>query len=76
MSGKIEVYQIESNVPMPDKGTSLPPIRKLEVGESILFPLVKRNTVQSLASRVKRETGRKFKVQKQDDKTARVWRIE
>lgn len=72
----IEVYQIDSSVPMPQKGTSLPPIRTLEVGESILFPLTKRNMVQSLASRVKRETGRKFKVQKQDEQSARVWRIE
>lgn len=73
MSKQIEVYQIDTGVPLP--GTALPPIRQLAVGESILFPLNKRNTVQSLASRLKKETGREFKIQKQSDEAARVWRI-
>lgn len=78
MSKKITVYQIESDVPMPKEkeGTSLPPIRQLQVGESIVFPLEKRNMVQSLASRIKRENGFQYKVQKQNDETARIWRVE
>lgn len=74
MSKQIEVYQIDTGVPVP--GTALPPIKELAVGESILFPLDKRNTVQSLASRLKRDMGRKFKIKKQDDANARVWRVE
>lgn len=74
MSNKIEVYQIDNGVPVP--GTALPPIRQLGVGESILFTLDKRNSVQSFASRLKRETGWKFKIQKQDENNARVWRVE
>lgn len=73
---EIKVYKIDGGVPMPDKGTALPPIRQLEIGESILFPLNKRASVQSLASHVRRDTGRRFKVQKQDNNTARVWRVE
>lgn len=70
----ITVYQIDSGVPVPE-GSRVPiPLSKLEIGESILFPLQKRASVQSQASAVGRRTGKVFTVRKQGEKTARVWR--
>lgn len=71
---KIPVYTIDTGV--APRTPALPPIMELEVGQSILFSLDKRNAVQVMASRVKKETGRKFKIQKQDEQSARIWRVE
>lgn len=70
----IEVYKIESDVPLPT--TVLPPIGMLEVGDSILFALGKRRSVATIASRLKKDQGKRFKINKQDEDTARIWRTE
>ena len=71
----INVSEIESSEPIPVRIEHSVPLEKLEVGQSILFPLVLRANVQSKASRVKRMTGKNFTIKKLNDKSARVWRI-
>ena len=73
---EIPVISIDSGVPVPEGAGQRFPVDKLEVGESILFPLVKRKSVSSIANRLKRQTGKKFTVKKMDDKHARIWRVE
>lgn len=68
----IPVYNIDSGVPVPDD--SHVPIEQLKVGESILFPLEKRPSVQTSASRMKHNDGWEFRVKKMDEENARVWR--
>lgn len=70
----IEVYTIDSNVPIPT--SALPPIGMLEVGDSILFSASKRRSVATTASRLKKEQGKRFKINKQDADTVRIWRTE
>lgn len=72
---KIPVYTIDTGVPVKDRNTS-PPLMQLEVGQSVLFPLQKRMSVQTTASKIKKETGKKFVIRKMDDDNARVWRTE
>ena len=71
---KIEPYVVESNVPIPVKVLSLPPLRELKVGESIVFPLEKRPSVQTAAFKLKRDEGLEFRVKKLDETSARIWR--
>jgi hypothetical protein len=70
-------FPIEDNVPIPVRRSwSSIPIEQLKVGQSIQFPLEKRASVQTVASRAAKETGRKFTVRKVNDSEARVWRTE
>lgn len=69
---KIPVYNIDTGVPIP-KIVSMP-LQSLEVGESFLFPLDMRRSVQTIASRTKRLTGKEYTVKKMDDNVARIWR--
>lgn len=69
---KIEVYKIESNVKVPTR--AFPPLNLLEVDDSIQFSLDKRRSVQTVASKLKREQGKEFTVKKIDNTTARIWR--
>lgn len=69
----IPVASIDTGVPIPDRASY--PIRKLKVGESFLFPANKRSSVQSLASKVKAETGNDYTIKKMDGDTCRLWRI-
>lgn len=78
MTQKIDVYHIDSGVPVPLSATrrTLPPLRDLELGESIVFPLAQRFKVQQKASKLKARTGKVFTIRKMDEQTARVWRVE
>lgn len=71
----INVNKIDSEVPVPVRLGLNIPLEKLEVGESILFPVELRSNVQSKASRVKKATGMNFTIKKLSDKSARIWRI-
>jgi hypothetical protein len=70
---KIDVYKVDSGIPVPAKGV---PLNQLEVGESFVVPIDKRRSVATVASRVKRETGKKFTIRKIDNDNVRVWRTE
>lgn len=72
---KIPVYRIDSNVPLPEDREALVPLAQLRPKESIVFPIEMRGRVQSQASALARRTGREFTVRKQDEETARVWRL-
>lgn len=71
---KVNVYSIDNGIPLPE--VKRMPLNDMEVGDSILFPLNKRPNIQSVASRLKRETGKTFVVKKMDDNNARIWRAE
>lgn len=70
---RIEVHAIDSNVPIPEDKRI--PLSVLGVGDSVLFPLSKRNSVQARISVIKRNEGKEFTIKKINDKEARVWRI-
>lgn len=72
---KIPVTHIDSTVPVPVRTNISYPLKVLDVGESFLFPLSKRGSLQSRVSRVKAETGREFTVKKVDSLNGRVWRV-
>lgn len=78
MGKSIGVYVVESGVAVPDAGASwqysLPPLSVLDVGESVLFPIKLRRSVQTTVSRIKKANGREFVVRKVDAENARVWR--
>lgn len=69
---KIDIVTIDTGVPVPIRANY--PLEDLKVGESFLFPLKKRSSVQSLASRLKADEGREFTVKKVDEDNCRVWR--
>lgn len=71
---KIEVYQIESGVEIPKR--SVVPLSALAVKDSMMFPLEKRASVQTMASLLKRTQGKEFKVKKIDEARGRVWRVQ
>lgn len=71
---RIDVLEIDSSVPIPETAKKVP-VGRLEVGESILFPLSKRGLVQNAATYQKRKYGRTYTVKKQDVETARIWRV-
>jgi len=77
---QIGVYTVEDDVEIPEatevaREYSLPPLSVLDVGESVMFPLELRKSVQTTASRIKRANGREFVVRKVDADNARVWRV-
>lgn len=72
MRKKIEVANIDTGIPVPDRASY--PIRDLAVGESFVFPLNKRGSVQTKASKIKAETGHDYTIRKIDNDTARIWR--
>jgi hypothetical protein len=71
---KVQVYDIESGVPVPIGSPGIP-LGHMAVGDSVQFPLSKRSTVQSFASKLKRDHGKQFTVKKLNENTARVWRV-
>lgn len=70
---KINVYEVESNVPIESEHPTLP-LSTLAVNDSVLFELNRRNSVQSQISRMKKRTGKEFTIRKVDADHARVWR--
>jgi hypothetical protein len=74
---KINVYQIDEGVPIPDEPETQVdkfPLEHLQVGQSFEFPLEHRRYVQSRASTIKKRKGMEFTVRKADASSARVWR--
>jgi hypothetical protein len=71
---KVEVYEIESGVPIP-KDIGLPPLDQLKVDESVQFPADKLASVRTTASRLKKEEQKEFVVKKIDEDHGRVWRV-
>lgn len=72
------MFKIDKSVPTPDPtpDRSAPiPLSKLEVGESILFPNDRRQSIQANASRLKGRTDKVFTIKKVDEDNARIWRI-
>lgn len=69
-------YNVEQGVPIPAKrvGATTPPIREMAVGDSIVFKIEIRNSVQSIASRIKRVEGKEFTTSKISDTQCRIWR--
>lgn len=77
MSKKIDVFKIDSDVPVPTEPEVMSdrfPLAHLGVDESFEFPLTDRSYVQSMASTIKRRKGMTFTVRKVSDTAARVWR--
>ena len=72
----ISVYTIDSGVPLPAERVLMVPLKHLEIGQSILFPLEKRRSVATMASVAAKTLNRKFTIRKQNAKEARVWRVE
>lgn len=73
---KIEVdYKIDKGVPIPVRKVKLPPIKQLQIGESIEFNLIDRGNVQSIASRYKRKIGYEYTIKRESEDKCRIWRI-
>ena len=72
-----EFYQVEPGVeggePSDRSSGLLRMMREMAVGDSFLFPLAKRGTVQTYASVMKHE-GKVFTIRRQDGESARCWR--
>lgn len=70
-----EIYDIETNVPIPEGVRERVPLDRLEVGESIQFPLNLRSGVAALAVRIRKTDNTKsFRTKKLDEDNCRVWR--
>lgn len=67
-------YKLESGHEMPLTQGNIYPFKEMEVGDSFTFPLEKRHSIQSIASRQKAE-GKVFRVKKISDEECRIWRI-
>lgn len=66
-------YKVDKDVPIPVR--TGPDIGRLEVGESMEFPLNMRPWVASHASRLKRSQGKTYTIKKINASAARIWRI-
>lgn len=73
MSKKIPIYEVSDQVPIPVRGNM--PFLLLKVGESFAAPLERRPSVQTVASRIKAESGRTFTIKKVSDTEIRIWRV-
>lgn len=69
----IEVYQVDSAVPLPDGKQPLP-LRQLNIGESFVFPIERRASISSMATIFGKKTDRKFTIRKEGDNLCRIWR--
>jgi hypothetical protein len=74
MTRKVDVFNIEADVPMPEPFKGSLPLDNLEVGESFEFDSELRNKAQSLATRLKKSKGKEFTVRLVNEKHCRVWR--
>jgi hypothetical protein len=68
-------YEIDDGVNIPVTRLHVP-LRDLEVGQSVEFPKERRASIASIASRLKRETGRVFTIKITNESTCRIWRVE
>jgi len=67
-------FKIEEGVPIPDDRAKYP-IAEMSVGTSFIFPLDKRNSVATLASKYRTLKGWKFTIKRINDKEGRIWRL-
>ena len=67
-------HKFDKGVPVPVRIGSNP-LKSMKVGESFTFPKNERNSYQSNASRVKRETGKEYTIRLTDADECRIWRI-
>lgn len=73
-------YEIEKNIPCPQKGSGRPagkiyPFSEMEVGDSFACPPnIKENSVAAAAHRENKKSGNKFVTRKVDG-IIRCWRI-
>lgn len=72
MGKKIPVTSIDTGIPVPERATY--PLNELKVGESFLFPVKKRGSVQTRVSSIKSISDKDFTIKKMDEETCRVWR--
>lgn len=63
--------EIEKNIPMPT-GSLTDVMKKMEVGDSFVFPINFRNGISTRSSNI----GIKTKTKKISENECRVWRIE
>jgi len=68
-------YKIDKNVPIPDNGRLILPLREMQVGDSIEFPKNKRPNVANMVNFLSRIENLKFTIRKTGDETCRVWRL-
>lgn len=71
-----EDYTPEQGVPIPPAKVGSIPITKMEVGDSVEFPLAKRASLQSHAHILKIRDGKVFTIKKISADKARIWRTE
>ena len=72
-------YKIEKNVPIAPilKRTIAFPLDEMEIGDSFLMPLIKRNNLTSAISmRRRNKLPGVYKTRRTDQETIRVWRTE
>jgi hypothetical protein len=72
-------YDIEKGVDLPKKsrsGHTKYPFLRMEIGDSVVFPLSKVMTIRAAIVRVQNERGKKFATRKIDDNNFRVWRVQ
>lgn len=71
--------KIEKNVPLPDNDRrpgpeTIYPLREMEINDSFVLPIHLRDSVSSIATRLKSKSGLAFTIRKIDADTVRVWR--
>lgn len=72
---KIEVVQINKNIPIPDTYTRYP-FDQLEVGDNFTVSVSKRSSVAARVTRLNKKGERQYLVRKIDENTLGVWRVE
>ena len=72
---KIEVVQINKNIPIPDTYTRYP-FNQLNIGDNFTVGMVKRSSVAARVSRLNKQGSRQYLVRKIDENTLGVWRVE
>lgn len=71
---KIEVVQINSNEPIPEKYTKYP-FDALEVGDNFSVSISRAMSAATSVSRRNKMGDKKFLARKVDAKTMKIWRI-
>lgn len=74
MEDNTTTVKVDSDIPVPPQREEYP-FLEMEVGDSFEVKLAKRESVQTIASGIKRTTGKRFTVRKVDSDTCRVWRV-
>lgn len=72
---KIEVVQINKNIPIPNTYTRYP-FSQLEIGDSFTVGIAKKSSVAARVSRLNKQGSRQYLVRKIDENNLGVWRVE